>query len=114
MFLFYIVQSTWPPKQRLLPLVLHRLLVVCLLLEAGTPASALDTGAVSEASRKKKEGIDNWIKWFENTLKDGQCMDKSIMKEAAVVAVEAGVLSVQDSVGLEFADLFDFPGFATL
>ena len=59
---------------------------------SGTPASALDTGAVSEASRKKKEGIDNWIKWFENTLKDGKCMDKSIMKEAAVVAVEAGVL----------------------
>ena len=81
---------------------------------SGTPGSAVDTGAVSEATRKKKEGIDNWIKWFENTLKDGQCMDKSIMKEAAVVAVEVGVLSVQDSVGFEFADLYDFPGFATL
>ena len=81
---------------------------------SGTPSSAVDMGAVSEAGKKKKEGIEIWIKWFESTLKEGKMMDKAIMKEAAVVAVEAGVLSVQDSVGLESADLSDFPGFAAL
>ena len=36
------------------------------------------------------------------------------MTEAANKIVEAGIMSVQDSVGLESADLSDLPGWTTL
>ena len=63
----------------------------------GAPTSAGVTGTESSEDRAKREVTDVWTRWFEGALKEGQVMDVAIMRDAAVKAFEAGILSVQDS-----------------
>lgn len=85
----------------------------------GTPGGGSNTtNNESEAEKKKKllrkEAGEVWRRWLEGTLKEGQAVDQTVLKEAAIKIVGAGIMSVQDSVGLESADLADFPGWTDL
>ena len=72
----------------------------------------IGSDAAQASTVVKVEAVKTWTKWFQSTLNEGQVVNTEVMKEAARLLVDAGLLSVQDSVGLESADLADLTGWS--
>ena len=65
-------------------------------------AKALEAKVAEEQRRLAFAEVEGfWERWFAGSKKEGQSVDKNVMKEAATSFVKAGLMIVQDSVGLQ-------------
>ena len=68
---------------------------------AAASAGAENISDAAHATTVRVEAVKTWTTWFQSTLNEGQVANTEVMKEAARLLVDAGLLSVQDSVGLD-------------